>query len=321
MLLMALVVAAIAVAATAVIPVTRWVNAEGYVVTDHEAEIRPSIEGAIDKWLVTDGQMVQEKQVLIQLKDAVHRAAYEQAQMELKVAQSELAKLKKDHELAESQRREEVFRARRELELLQDQLRRMEASKGGAVSQQEVSDQKLKVDIAKSKLAELELPREEVRKNEINVRAEHVEAARKAVEVCMKELDLRKIRAPLSGRVQLHDLEPGEVVKPEHVLGQVFDPSAWIVQLTVPERFIDYVVEGQPVRVELSAYPAWRNGYIFAKVQKVQRVVTARATGDGVVFVEARMDDPSDKKLHPGMSAQAQIDTGRTSYLRRLMGW
>jgi len=308
-------------AAGVLVPTTRWVRAEGYVITDDEAEIRPSVEGAIESWKVENGDRIRKDDVLVQLKCAVHQAALEQAVGERMVAESKLVKLQKDQDLAKSQREQQVYRAERELERLRDELRRMEESKTGAISQRELSDTRLRVDVARSNLAELRLDRTETMAKEVQVLREQIEAARKAETLHAAEIELRKIRAAIDGVVQLHRFEVGEVVKPEHVLGQVFDTSCWIVKLTLPERALAYVQQGQPVRVELAAYPAWRYGYLNARIQEVQRVVTPRATGDGVFYVEAVLDDPGNKKLTPGMRVSAEVNAGSTNWFSRLFGW
>ena len=132
---------------------------------------------------------------------------------------------------------------------------------------------------------------------------------------------MRRITSPINGTIMLNDFEPGEVVKPEHVLGQVFDRSKWIVKLKLPEKFVAHVKIGQPVDVELSSYPAWRCGYLSAKVSRVLPIVTPQTTGDGIFYVEVELDDPSDERLSLGLTASGEIDTGRISWLRRILGW
>lgn len=306
-------------AAGMLIPVTRWVRAEGYVTTEEEVEIRPSVEGAIESWAVENGQTVRKGDVLVRLKSDVHRAALAQAISERKVAEARLADLKKNQELAEARRKEQIYRAERELERLREELQRMEESKTGAVSQREIADARLRVEVAKSNLAELRLDRSEAMAREVKVLEEQIEAARKAEARQAAEVELRTLRAAIGGVVQLHRFEPGEVVKPEHVLGQIFDTSRWIVKLTLPEHASRYVQTGQIVRVELSAWPAWRYGYCTARITEIQNVVTPRPTGEGVFYAEAALEAPGEKALAPGMRVSAEVHTGRTNLLSRLI--
>jgi multidrug resistance efflux pump len=320
-LLVLLVLVAGATAAGVLIPTTRWLRAEGYVITDDEAEIRPSVEGAIESWNIENGQSVRKGDVLVQLKCAVHQAALDKAVSERNVAEAKLANLKKNQEMDELKRKEAIYRAKRKLKLAQDKLQRMEASDTGAVSKLELSNTRLEAEVAKSELAELSLDRSETMAREVQVFKKQIEAARKAETLHAAEVELRKIRSAVDGEVHLNRFEVGEVVKPDHVLGQVFDPSRWIVKLTLPERALAYVQENQPVRVELSAYPAWRYGRLSARIQNVQRVVTPRATGDGVFYVEAALDDPGDIQLTPGMHVSAEVNAGTTNWFSRIFGW
>ena len=303
------------------LPTTRWAEGGGYMVTDEEAEIRPSVQGAIEKWLVETGDQVSKGQMLIQLVDSVQRAAYQQSQNELEVAQARLKHLQNSQKLQEAQRKEQIYRAKKNLELAEDELKRMAESTTGAFSKRELADAKLKVQVAESKLTELQLPRDQINAQQIEVLREELAAAAKKVALHKAEVDLRRICSPLDGTILFNDFEPGEVVKPEHVLGQVFDRSVWIVKLKLPERMIAYVQVGQPVEVELSSYPGWRCGYLSGKVSKVLPIVTPQSTGDGIFYVEVTLDDPSDKRLSLGLSARGRIDTGRISWLRRILGW
>jgi hypothetical protein len=123
----------------------------------------------------------------------------------------------------------------------------------------------------------------------------------------------------MAGVVQLNRFEPGEVVKPDHVLGQVFDRSAWVVKMKLPERSVPHVLAGQEVQVALAAYPTLRYGYAHAKVTRIVPVVTPAPTG-GTFFVEAKMDVPKDVPLQPGMTATGYVAAGSTNWLSRILG-
>lgn len=307
-------------AASTLIPTTRWVDGEGYLMTDDEAEVRPSVQGAIRDWLVRSGTLVAEDDVLIQLKDAPFQAALLEARADLLVAQAELLQLREQQRIDTIVHREEIFRAERQLEAMQEQLALMEKTGGGAISAQELRDARRNVDLSQSRLKEMKASREKLDQARLDVQKAKIQAVEKRIAAAEVDIELRKLRAPLDGVVQFNSFEPGEVVKPEHVLGQVFDRSAWVVKLKLPERSIAFIREGQPVEVELAAYPAWKHGELTAKVSRVIRVVTPQATGDGIIYVEAMLDNPDDDRLHPGMKASARIDTGRTSLLMNILG-
>ena len=315
-MLLLLVIAAGAAAWT--LSTTRWAECKGYVMTDSEVEIRPSVEGAIDKWLVTDGSSIKEDDLIMQLKCSVQQAAYEQAIEQLAAAAAQLEHIHATNKLDKSRRKEQAHRAQKKLELTTDRLRRLKGA-SASVSQREIREATLEVDVAKSWLAELKLPRDEMISTRIAVVRDNIEAAKKEVALRKAELEMRQVRAAISGNIYFNRFEEGEVVKPDHVLGQIFNSDTWIVKLTIDERHLPHVKAGQTVIIELAALPAWRHGTINAKVSRVIPIVTPQATGDGIFYIEATIES-SPVKLSPGMQATATIDTGSTNWLMRMAG-
>jgi len=312
------------VVALALIPTTRWVYATGYVMTDLEAEIRPSVQGAVAKRLVSSGDSVEKDQPIIRLNDQVEAAAWEQANAQLQAKQAQLKQLQSAQSLEKAQRKEQAYQAKQSLALAEGNLNRItQANKsgGGVFSHREIEDAQLKVELARSRLRELELTRDPVMANQIEVLTEQIASARKNVVLRKAELDMRQVRSPMRGTIQLNRIEPGEVVSPEDVLGQVFDRDRWIIKLKVSERWISYVQADQDVEVSLAAFPSIRFGHLPARIKLVQRVVTPQRTGDGIFYVEASVEDPNRFDLQPGMIATADINTGRTTWLYRLIGW
>lgn len=320
-LLIVLVGSCVGIALLAALPTTRWAEGTGYVITDQEVEIRPSVEGAIQQWFVQDGQKVQKGQLLIQLNNSVQQAACDQSAKHLKALQAQLEHLISTNEFDESKRTEQSYQAKRQLDFAKDRLNKMLKAANGTFSRHEIQEARLKVDLASSKLAELELSRKEIMDKRISVLKEQIQAAEKEVALYKAQLDQRRICSALNGTVYLNRFEPGEVVKPEHVLGQVFDCSSWIVKLKLPERYITRIRKDQNVRVRLAAYSWWQHGHLKAEVARVLPVVTPQATGDGVFYVEAVIKPDHNLRLHPGMVATARVNTGQTTWLMRLLGF
>ncbi len=301
------------------VPTTRWVFATGYVTTDQEVELRPSVEGALETWLVSSGDDVERDQPLLRLNDSVQRAAFEQAAAELHARQAKEQALLSDHQLEKAQRQEQIYQAQRALALAKTNLDRL--SQGDAYAAKEVENARLRVELESSRLKELQISRDSVRDHQMQVLREQIGAAQKTVALQEAELAMRQVRAPMAGTVYFNRFEPGEVVKPEHVLGQVFDRDAWVVKLKVNERRIGYVAKDQSVEVELAAYPKLHHGILPARVMRVLPVVTPSQSGDGFFYVEATIDQTDRLTLQPGMSSSAYIDAGKTNWLFRLLGW
>ena len=322
MLLLLLGVIAAAVLASTV-STRRWVYATGYVMTGREVKIRPSVTGVVEKKLVHSGSLVEEDQVLIQLNDAVQRAAYEEALGQIAVQEVELQRLLIAQELLRDERKSQITRAELNLELVQRKLGRMQDAQSGReiFSQADLEEAAFRVQLAASHLKQLQLPQDALWAKQVAVLREKIAAAKKRVPRLEAELKLRQVVAPLRGTLSLHRFAPGEVVQSEHELGQIFDRDHWIVKLKIPERHIAHIQADQPVKVALAAYPRIHHGYLDGRVSRIERLVTPRATGDSIFYVEVSLVPRDDIRLDPGMTAWAYVDAGETSWRVRVLGW
>ncbi len=113
------------VAALAMIPTTRWVRATGYVMTDLEAELRPSVQGDIAERLVNSGDVVVKGQPIIRLNDQVETAAFDQAASQLQAKQAQLKLLLSSQSVEKAQRKEQAYQAQQSLTLAQANLDRI----------------------------------------------------------------------------------------------------------------------------------------------------------------------------------------------------
>ncbi|MBL4702042.1 MAG: efflux RND transporter periplasmic adaptor subunit [Phycisphaeraceae bacterium] len=301
--------------------VTRSLQIQGpsYITTDQEVELRPSVAGAIEKVYFHDGDLVKPKDLLIQLMADVQMAAFEEAQSDLKAKSAQYAETQSNIALRKARRKEQLYQADQELKLAQSRYKRMqEVIKSGGVSRSELEDTRLKVNVLTSRVAELNLPYDGLEVQQLNVINELINAARKRVALHQAECDARQIRANMTGYIYFNRFETGEVVKPEHVLGQIFDTSAWVVKIRVPERYLGRVKIGQKVEVETTAYWAWQHGYLQGTVTRMIPVVDSQATGDGIFYVEAQIPNPS-YDLQPGMTAQTTIYADKVPLLMSLI--
>lgn len=311
------------IAFAAGVPMVHWVASTGYIMSDDEVEIRPSVEGAVHSVEVRSGDLVQKGDLLIRLNDSIQRASYEQAKSELEAKRAQLKQMHSAQALERARRKEQVFQAEQSMALAKGNYKRMEDAMkaGGGFAIKEVEDARLRVQLAESHLAELTLPRDDVMSDQINVLEQEIAAVGKKIALHEAELDVRRITSPLTGNVFFNRFEPGEVVKPDHVLGQVFGRGAWVVKVKVPERHIGQIAVGQHVQVQTAAYPVMRYGYLEAKVTRIVPIVTPRPTGDGIFYMEATFDPGSGVELRPGMTATAYVDVGKSTLLQRWMGW
>jgi multidrug resistance efflux pump len=313
-----LVAAGLAIAFT---PAQRQISAKGHISTDNEVELRPSIQGVIRQWLVRSGDRVEKDQVVIQLDDSIEQGILEQARTREQILEARLELRNEAIALEEELRKAKIGRAQQVLRAAQQELERMTDTQSTAFSPKEVEAAKLRVQLAQSDLNELEIERASVARKEIAVLEKEIQAVRQEIQVQKDRVELKKVRSAVAGTVQFNSYEPGEVVKPEHVLGQVFDERRWIVKLRISERAIAHIEGGQKVEVSLAGYPTLKYGTIPARITRITHVVTPQPTGDGVFYAEAEIEDAAGRKLSPGMAAVASVQAGQTTLLGSWLGW
>lgn len=306
--------------AYALMPATRWIAATGYLMTDDEVELRSSVEAPIQRWLASSGDQVQAGQVVMQLDDSLQQAALQQTRSELAAMKARLQRLSSRQALQRAQLLKQIEQAQSQYELAKSQLERM-TDGGLGYAPKEIEDAQMRVHIARARLEELRIDRDQLMEDEIKVLHEEIAATENQLLRREQELSSRKIRSPIDGRISFNSYEPGEVVKLEDVLGQVFDESQWIVKITISERDRRHVREGQSVLVTLRGYPTYHYDYVRAKVSRIFPVITPRATGDGVFYAEAMIENFGRIDPTPGMTAQSWIDTGEMPRLFIWLGW
>lgn len=109
----------------------------------------------------------------------------------------------------------------------------------------------------------------------------------------------KKIRAPFSGRLGIRQVDVGEYLSPgtNIVPLQALDPV--YVDYTLPERHFEQLHPGQPVRVEVQAYP----GRVFEG--SISAINPGIDPGTRSAQVRATLDNP-EQLLRPGMFAEVR---------------
>jgi membrane fusion protein (multidrug efflux system) len=145
-------------------------------------------------------------------------------------------------------------------------------------------------------------------------------AAQSAVDAARLQLAYSVVTAPVAGHIAKKNLEPGQLLAPgQAVMAIVESSSPWVVA-NLKETQINDVKPGQPVEIDVDAYPdrAFRG-----KVASIQYATGAKfsllppdnASGNFTkvvqrVPVRIELSDPADAAmLRPGMSVTIAIDT------------
>ena len=110
----------------------------------------------------------------------------------------------------------------------------------------------------------------------------------------------KKIRAPFSGRLGIRRVDIGEYLTPGAAIVPLEQLDPIYVDFTLPERELARVETGQPVEVQVQAYPGQMfNGRILALDPGVE-------VGSRSFRLRAELGNP-DGRLRPGMFADVRI--------------
>lgn len=218
--------------------------------------------------------------------------------------------------LSELARAESLFEKRvipmQEVEQRRATARRLEGEHRAAKAEYEESVARLaeaRADGARLKVIDEELDMLAHRRDELVAR------------LALQQIDLqdRVIRAPADGVVDITFVEAGEYVGPGQRLAIVHDPDHVWVESNIKETQISRLKEGQPVRIVVDAYPDAR---YTGRLESIGSSTTASYAllpnpnpSGNFTKVTQRLPvrialENADRRLHPGMMVEVQIDVG-----------
>jgi membrane fusion protein (multidrug efflux system) len=126
------------------------------------------------------------------------------------------------------------------------------------------------------------------------------------------ELDQRRIRAPVAGRLaEAADLRSGAVVREGDRLAAILPPGALkAVAHFLPPGALGRLQPGQPARLRLTGFPWTQYGSVVATVASV-----ANETRDGRIRVELSLtpDPASSIPLQHGLPGSVEVEVARVS--------
>lgn len=261
--------------------ITRWVKASGEIDPRVKVNISTHVVGRIERLYVEEGDWIEAGQPFLRLEQQAFLAARDDWQARLQTALTDV-------------RQAEVNLADAELKLKRQ--RRL-AEEG--IASQEVLE-----------AAELARTAAELR---LEQAGQSVAQARANLDKALDDLSKTTIYAPLSGRVIELNAEQGEVVvsgtmnNPASVIGTIADLSEILAEVDVDETEIVYVEEGQDTELAVDALP--ETTYAGRVVEVGSSGYTLRAQQDVTFFkVKVLLENP-DRRLRPGMSVRAEIET------------
>ena len=239
------------------------ISANGYVVARTKASVSSKVLGRLAWVGVTEGSLVRENEIIARLESADYEAA-------VLAANANVAQLDAQHVQAERDlKRAQSLRAK---DLVSD-------------SDLESAQTKLDVSLAQAN------------------------AGRAQAKLAEATLENTRVRAPFSGTVLRKDAEVGEIVAPSSAGGgltrtaivTMADLSTLEVEVDVNEAYIAQVVNGQPARITLDAYPDTS----FAG--RVRQVVPTADRQKATVLVKVSILD-RDPRILPEMGAKVVFE-------------
>jgi membrane fusion protein, multidrug efflux system len=314
----------------------RYVGTDDAYVGAQKVLITPDVAGKIIKIVVKEGQHVNEGDVLFEIDPEPYQLARDQAKSALEQARTSYnnlqANIKIYQQMADLMQQSTDLKQRdveRKSTLAKSsfgsQLDLDNASNALVTARAELAFVQQQISNAKTQLlGNVELPIEQF---------PPYYQAKAALGVAQRNLDHTVLRAPLSGiATQVDQIQMGRYVPAGTPVFSVIDVDHPWVDANPKESDFTYVAVGQPVTLDVDAFPDHAfKGYVgsLSPGTGAQFAILPpqNATGNFVKVVQrvpVRIyfdeHDPMVKRLKAGMSVYATIDTGHKRTLAGLVG-
>lgn len=338
LLIAALVVLTCAIAASAYLWLTRnLVSTEDAFIHADIVQIAPRVTGTIAEVYVQNNEHVAAGALLVKLDPTDYKVALAQAKANLTAARARYRSRKRSIALLQATGEAAIEQAEAALASAQAQARMAATTLGryqqlyarDEISQQRLDQARTKTDTAnalvqqaRAQLAKARTAPQQVavKKAQAKTAAAKVAQAKAALKQAQLNLSYTKIRAPQPGHVTNKAILPGAQVRAGQVMMAVVSDHPWVIA-NFKETQITRIHPGQPVNIEIDAYPALE---FRGHVQSIQRGTGAafsllppqNATGNFVKVVQRvpvkivfdHIPTPQELVLAPGMSVVPTIN-------------
>ena len=276
-------------------------TAEGEVRRLAERQVRAPMDGRIEAVRFEDGEAVAADEVVVRMESREARlellaGRQSRAELETALLRNRMALKRAEVRPAEAEvltapQRDAILA--RIGELQDGLIGRMESleDSGGisatALQERRIDRLRLRLERlaagARADWMEADLP--ELDRERLEAERERLEAKRPMLRERVALLEERvarsEVRAPIGGKLtRLRSLRSGAEVSRGTLLFQVVDPETpFVVETRVPEKNIDLVRAGVPVRMESGVFIAMAEGYVEGRVLSVSPDAEAGAAG------------------------------------------
>ena len=314
----------------------RYVTTDDAYVGAQKVLITPDISGKIEKVVVREGQRVNEGDILFEIDPVPFRLALQQAQANLATAKTNYDTLRSNIQ---------IYGQMGDLAQQGVDLKRRDVDRKTSLVKSNFGSQ-LDLDNSTTGLvtasAQLELLKQQIAtsKNQLlgnpDLPLEQFPPyamAKAALDQAQRNLDHTVLRAPMNGTAtQVDSIQLGRFVAAGTPVFSIIDTSKPWVDANPKESDFTYVAVGQPVTIDVDAFP----DHVFKGTigslspgtgAQFAILPPQNATGNFVKVVQRvpvriyfDSNDKFVRKLKAGMSAYTSIDTGHRRSLAALLG-
>ncbi|MBU2648937.1 efflux RND transporter periplasmic adaptor subunit [bacterium] len=235
------------------------------VEADRVASIRPEFSGILERWYFPEGAEVQIGDVIAEIDTETFRLNLAELEATLQTASKNvsLSWIKKESaqvNLASVKKVKNIHEIGLEAAASNLELARKQFDRTQTMAQQKIATAS-QLDDARNALTQSELAvtqaKQSLNSAELNVRAAELaireaEAGVELAEAKIVELeasidllnykiDNGKLRAPFSGRLEKHLVQPGEMASPDAVIARIYDLKYLRAVVNVPDRYVAFL--------------------------------------------------------------------------------
>jgi HlyD family secretion protein len=281
-------------------PMIRQVRGSGTLVPEDIRWIPATTQGRVEKIVLRPGAQVKPETVILEMSNPDLQQSVKDAQLAFQSAQAAYLNKKADLEsqyLSQQADAATVEATYRQAAL--DLEANEQLQKDGLVSELTVklkrtqaSDQQNRLKIAQQRLKMTE----EGLKSQLAPQEADVNQKRAAYELSTRKLDDLRVKAGMTGVLQLVQVEVGAQVQPGEKLIRVADPTTLKAEVRIAETQTKDLSPGQVAEIDT------RNGVVPGKVSRIDP-----ASSNGTVGVDVILEGPLPAGARPDLSIDGTI--------------
>jgi HlyD family secretion protein len=244
-------------------------ESKGYIIPAHQIQVSPKVGGMVVDINVEEGRKVKEGEVLAVIEKTNYQAAYDRAKAVFAANRQKYEEMKRGYlkeEVESAKAAWEEAKANKE-QLYLDWKRNVNLKVGNALAARDYELAESGFKAMERRVRKLEIDYNLMIKGGSTYREERVLVAKAEMEQAQADLDNAEwnlgnctVKAPLSGTILTKKAEKGNIVNPiafnvSAILCDMADLSDLEVDMTIQERDIKSVKQGQKCRVRPEAFP------------------------------------------------------------------